>query len=259
MIKTFTKLELSNYLSRLNIGDAESPSLEFLKILQKLHLLNIPFENLDIHYGKSIELDINKIYHKIVLSNRGGFCYELNSLFFVLLKTLGFDTKLISARVYNSNEYGFEFDHMCILVNIEGNEFLSDVGFGEFAFHPLRLVLDEHQFDERGVFYLDKYDKVYLRVNKIDINKTIPQYIFQYSPRELNDFRHMCIYHQTSSKSHFTQNKVVTLPTKNGRITLNSDKLKITHNEKSVETKITDNQQFKEYLMNYFNIDLEKF
>ena len=55
-----------------------------LKNLQKAHLLNVPFENLDVHNSIPIILDIENIYQKVVLQNRGGFCYELNGLFYEL-------------------------------------------------------------------------------------------------------------------------------------------------------------------------------
>lgn len=62
----------------------------------------VPFENLDIHYGKKIKLE--NTYDKIVKRHRGGFCYELNGLFNELLKTLGFKTKLISAKAYDKKK-----------------------------------------------------------------------------------------------------------------------------------------------------------
>lgn len=254
----YTKSELNNYLERINIGKKEYHTLEFLFSLQESHLLSVPFENLDIHYGASIDLDIKKIYDKIILHNRGGFCYELNSIFFILLKTLGYKVMLVSARVFSNSVYGPEYDHMAIVSKINNEEYLLDVGFGEFAFGPLKISLNHYQHDKRGIFLFDIYDDDYIRVSKIENEIPTPQYIFKNTPRKFADFHKMCIYHQTSSKSHFTQNKVVTLPTKNGRITLNSDKLKITANGKFSETYIADNQEFKKCLKDKFNIDLEK-
>jgi N-hydroxyarylamine O-acetyltransferase len=106
-------LNLESYLNRVGIEQIKSPSLEFLTELQNRHLLSIPFEDLDIPQ-KRIELDLNKIYEKIIPTRRGGFCYELNGLFHWLLTSLGFKVDMLSARVFNSqkNEFGPEFDHM---------------------------------------------------------------------------------------------------------------------------------------------------
>ena len=99
MTKLFSDYEISKYLQRINYSGDLIPTFDRLCKLQKIHLLNIPFENLDIHYGNKIVLDVDKIYNKIINRRRGGFCYELNGLFFTLLKSLGFDAKRISARV----------------------------------------------------------------------------------------------------------------------------------------------------------------
>jgi N-hydroxyarylamine O-acetyltransferase len=82
-------LQLQPYLNRIGIDKIKTPSLEFLTELQNRHLLSIPFEDLDIP-EKMIELDLNKIYEKIIPAKRGGFCYELNGLFHWLLTSLRF-------------------------------------------------------------------------------------------------------------------------------------------------------------------------
>ena len=97
------------------------PTLAVLLQLQQAHLMNIPFENLNVYYG--INVDLGKLFDKIILNQRGGFCYELNWPFHELLLALGFDAKVASARVYDhKNGYGKEFDHMVIIVRIDGEE-----------------------------------------------------------------------------------------------------------------------------------------
>lgn len=51
-------LDINKYLTRINYRDNPTPSLEALKDLQRNHLLNIPFENLDIHLKKKIQLNM---------------------------------------------------------------------------------------------------------------------------------------------------------------------------------------------------------
>ena len=100
------KFNRKKYLERIKYSGRLEPNLDLLKKLQKNHLLNVPFENLDIHNQIPIELNIDRIYEKIVQNNRGGFCYELNGLFYELLLSLDFNAKRVSARVYiKDNEY----------------------------------------------------------------------------------------------------------------------------------------------------------
>ena len=54
--------------------------LETLTMLHRQHLLAIPYENLDIHLGRTLTLDLAQIFDKIVHDRRGGWCYEMNGL-----------------------------------------------------------------------------------------------------------------------------------------------------------------------------------
>ncbi|MEL6986932.1 MAG: arylamine N-acetyltransferase, partial [Bacteroidota bacterium] len=128
-------MNIKEYLNRINYEGEIKLNIEVLKELQKCHLLNVPFENLDIHYNRTIQLDIGKFYNKIVIDRRGGFCYELNTLFQNLLHQIGFK-KIISARVYDHKKgsFGEEYDHLAIVVDLNQRAYLVDVGFGEFAF-----------------------------------------------------------------------------------------------------------------------------
>jgi len=246
-------MNLDKYLSRINYTGDLTPKLDTLTELQKSHLFNIPFENLDIHNNVVIELSIDKIYDKIVNQKRGGFCYELNGLFYELLQTLGFEAKIVSARVYDKDKgYGKEFDHLAIIVTINNIDYLSDVGFGEFIFDPLALHLGVTQNDGRGTYVIEKFENEYLRVNKIEDWKSTPQYIFKTIKRELFEFEEMCNYHQTSPNSHFTRKRLISLPTENGRITITGNKLKIKKLESVNETEIKDETEFNDYLQQLF-------
>ncbi|MGH9821503.1 MAG: arylamine N-acetyltransferase family protein, partial [Pyrinomonadaceae bacterium] len=142
----------SAYLSRIGIDDGDlAADGETLRILQRHNVLNIPFENLDIHWKRPIVLDTERFYRKVVEGKRGGFCYELNGLFNELLRGLGFETRLVSARVGDGKgNFSPEYDHAAIIVTIGDDEYLTDVGFGAFAAEPLRFALDVEQMDATG-------------------------------------------------------------------------------------------------------------
>jgi hypothetical protein len=96
-----------------------------------------PSRTLDIHYGKQITLRSKYIYKKVVEKKRGGFCYELNLLFHGLLRELGFESRIIAARIFDSQGViGPAFDHMCLLVELE-QLWLVDVGLAICFSNPL--------------------------------------------------------------------------------------------------------------------------
>lgn len=247
-------MDVKSYLHRIKCSEKHSPSLNALAQLQENHLLNIPFENIDIYNKVKIHLDNS--YTKIVLHKRGGFCYELNGLFYQLLIHLGYHAKMVSARVFkNENEYGPEFDHMAIIAYIGKQDYLVDAGFGEFAFHPLPIQPDIELVDPRGIFKIVKHNDGYWLVTqkKDDIN-FIPEYIFSEKERLLHEFNEMCEYHQTSPESHFTQKLICSLPTKDGRITVSEKILKITSGGKTTENAIKSEKDLNDILKEKFGI-----
>ena len=251
------RFDKEKYLNRIKYSEHLEPNLNTLKKLQKAHLLNVPFENLDIHNDVSIDLSIDKIFDKIVNQNRGGFCYELNGLFYELLLALGFDAIRVSARVYDQNKgYGKEFDHFTIIVTINNAKYLTDVGFGEFTFEPLEIKLGIIQNDERGNYVIDDYENNYFRVNKVDDNQLTPEYIFSETERTFLEFEEMCMYHQTSPESHFTSKRLITLPTENGRITISGNILKIKELESTTEFVLKNEAEYEKELWNKFKIKI---
>lgn len=252
-------MNYQKYLNRIQYQGSLEPTLPVLQALQKTHLLHVPFENLDIHYNKPIVLDIARVFQKVIPNNRGGFCYELNGLFYELLKHIGFDIKRISARVFMKEKgYGPEYDHLAIIVKIDGIEYLADVGFGDFILLPLVFELGLEQNDPHGKFCFDKYDEAYFRVNKWVDNEWLPQYIFKDIECDYLDFTGMCHFQQTDPTSHFTQKRLISRLLKNGRATITGDILKIREGDEVQEIALKTEEDFKKVLWEYFQIRAEE-
>jgi len=250
-------MNIDRYLKRINFSTSPKNDLETLIALQNCHLKSIPFENLDIHYNNPIILDIENIYDKIVNRNRGGFCYELNGLFYFLLQQIGFEVKIISTQVYGKNgNYSDDFDHMAVIANIAGLPYLIDVGFGKFSYNPLKIELDKEIKDKFGNFTF-RQDGEYFIICEIENGVILPQYRFRQEERKLLDFENMCNFHQTNLNSHFKQNLVVSILTETGRNTLSKNQFKTTSNGqvKSVEFGEKD---FEVMLNKYFKMKVEK-
>jgi N-hydroxyarylamine O-acetyltransferase len=245
------------YLRRIGVEKTNiEATLENLKLLQRQHLLNVPFENLDIHWTRPIALENKAFYEKIVGVGRGGFCYELNGLFYELLGKIGFQSKIISAKVSMGNgKFGAEYDHLAILTRIEDIEYLVDVGFGDFTAEPLEFVLETRQQDKNGVFLIRKFDENYFEVVKKDGEAWKSEYIFTSLERDLPEFAEMCAYQQTSPDSHFTKGKVCSLMTENGRKTLTDMKFIETQNGQKNEVNITSDEEFNQILAREFHIE----
>ena len=253
-------MDFRQYLARIGYTGEVGPTLEVLSSLQEFHLLSVPFENLDIHAGKRIILDPALLFDKIVVMKRGGFCYELNGLFNLLLQEIGFNVRLAMGRVYDRklDVYGPEFDHMLVLAEVDGNTWLVDVGFGDFSMHPLRFALDTPLTDRNGKFVIERHDDDYFRVSRFSSseNRYVTEYLFSPKQRSLADFEPMCLYHQTSPESHFTRQRVCSIATPTGRTTLRDDRLIITRHGARTETAIGGEPEFRWALTEHFGIVL---
>jgi N-hydroxyarylamine O-acetyltransferase len=249
-------MDVEEYLNRIGVK-REDATLDIagLTRLQRQHLLNIPFENLDIHWKRPIVLDTERFFRKIVERGRGGFCYELNGLFNELLNSIGFKTHLVSARVSTGDgNFSNEYDHAAIIVQAGGGEYLADVGFGAFTAGPLKMVLDEEQEDGTGTYVIRERTGLYLMVMKKEGDDWKAEYTFVPFRRELAEFAGMCDFHQTSPESHFTRGKVCSLMTADGRKTLTDKKFIVTRGEERSERDVGSEEEFEKILEREFGI-----
>jgi len=248
-------MDTARYLARIKYFHSKEINAEYLSGLHQQHLFHIPFENLDIIYGKRFSLDLEQVYEKIVLNRRGGFCYELNYLFHWLLTELGFTPRMISARVINdAGETGPEFDHMAIYVEGDLN-YLADVGFGDLFIKPLEFKMDEVQYDGRNYFKIQKQDdEGYLLLMSADGIVFKGEYFFSLKTRTIQEFMVPCIDKQTNPDSHFVKTRICTKFTPEGRWTIrNNQWIETIHKTKS-GFQIRSEDELRQLLINKFDI-----
>lgn len=248
-------MDKARYLQRIGYHGSLSPTAQTLSALQQAHLLSVPFENLDISLGRPIELDETALFEKIVQRRRGGFCYELNGLFAALLRDLGYSVTLLSAQVAHKNGgFGPPFDHLALLVTLE-EPWLVDVGFGDSFRAPLRLESLREQVQAEGSYRLIQEGSLWTWYQQ-DGTDWQAQYCFTLQPHTLAEFIPMCRYHQTSPQSHFTQGRVCTLATEDGRVTLSELRLITTVGHERHEQVLAGEDEFHVLLQQRFGISL---
>ncbi|XP_037613059.1 arylamine N-acetyltransferase, pineal gland isozyme NAT-3-like [Sebastes umbrosus] len=206
------EMHLETYLSRIGFAGPVEPSLEVLRSLHTSHLFSVPFENLTLHSGGRVQLDLPLLYDKIVNQSRGGFCTENNGLFSWLLSRLGFQVTMLSGQVKSrlTGFYGPPFDHLVLMVRLDGQRWLCDVGYGAPCFStPLSLETSGLQEQGHRVYRIRKVDEgMHFLEWQGEENKGVDGdwtqiYKFTLEPRRLEDFAEMCQYHQSSPCSLF--------------------------------------------------------
>lgn len=249
-------MDIIAYLQRINYQGPLETTLETLRQLQIAHLLTVPFENLTIHAGQPIILEEGALFDKVVRRRRGGFCYELNGLFAGLLRGLGFQVTMLSAGVTTGDgRFGPDFDHLTLLVTL-GQRWLVDVGFGDSFREPLLFDEKGEQLQGGRAYWIVGEGNHWLMKQREGGGEWKAQYRFGLQSYQFADYAAMCHYHQSSPQSHFTRNRLCTLATVSGRITL-SDLHFITTAQGSSrqEQLLADESQFAAILKQHFGID----
>lgn len=230
-------MDVGRYLDRIGYRGSREPSMETLRLLHRSHLFSVPFENLDIPLGRRIELDLERIYYKIVREHRGGFCHELNGLFGWLLGELGIEVTRLSARVFQEGEPGLEFGHQILKVRLD-QEWLADVGFGDSFLEPMALEDSGPVEKPNGAFRLSRRSDEITMERRTPDGEWVNRYVFTTQPRSYQDFAEACHYQQTSPESHFTQGWLCSRATPEGRVTVSNGRLTVTNGEDRSETEI---------------------
>ncbi|NGO15481.1 arylamine N-acetyltransferase [Streptomyces sp. HC44] len=258
------------YLRRIGAERPARTTVDVLRELQLRHLLTVPFENLSIHLDEEIVLEQEQLLDKVVGARRGGFCYELNGAFGVLLAELGFDVTLLAARVYGEEErLGIPFDHLALRVRtVDGGDWLVDVGFGANSRFPLAFGERGEQVDPAGTFRLVEAgaDPAGVRGDAAgsgDLDVVLdgrPQYRLETRPRVLGDFVGGAWWHSTSPYSPFKQSLVCSRLTEDGgRITLSGRTFTVTAADGTKEgSDLATDEEVLELYRERFGIVLER-
>ncbi len=258
--------QIQAYCDRIHYTGSWDPTWSTLRDLHLAHLITVPFENLSIHWGEPIHLNEQDLFKKIVIQHRGGFCYELNGLFAILLESLGFQVQRLAARVTRADgSDGPEFDHLLLRVDQAAGSWLADVGFGDSFRDPLELKpvidLEQHQ-DPYGLMVESDSQDPSQDPNWIlwqwesDQSQWRKILRFSLQPRQLEDFAEMCHYHQTSPDSMFTRYRLCTRATPTGRITLSRNEWIVTEAGVKQEELLPDEVTCQEVLQLQFGITL---
>jgi N-hydroxyarylamine O-acetyltransferase len=244
------------YLDRICVPAPVADDAAALRVLHRAHQLAVPFENLSIHLSEPIVLDERDLIDKIVRRRRGGFCYELNGAFALLLEALGAHVTRVGARVYGDGGPGPPFDHLALIVRpADGSgPFLADVGFGSHSDYPLLLDSCTEQEDPAGLFRLAAADD-----GDIDVFRDgKPQYRIEARARPLADFVPTCWWQQTSPQSHFTRSTICSRLTEHGRVSISGRMLIEIHGGARTEQRLDTDDAVLAAYRDHFGVVLSR-
>ena len=247
--------QIDAYLERIGYHGPREPTAETLRAVHRAHVYAVPFENLDIHLGRFIPIAVAPAFDKVVGARRGGYCYELNPLFHALLTGLGYEVTVCAAHIMLRGD-GHPFDHVTLIVHLDGADWLADVGNGRQA-PPMPLAdgAAADWGDGTGRFRIERRGAEFVVLGSRGQSGFETIYGFRPQPRELAEFEDRSRWTQTSPDSVFTKAPLCTLPVSGGRVTVSGLNLIRTTGE-AVETSRMTPAEREALLKRRFGIDL---
>jgi arylamine N-acetyltransferase len=268
---------IAAYLDRLRLDTAPPATLAGLDRLQTAHRQAIAFENLDVRLGRPIRIDSASVFDKLVTRRRGGYCFEQNRLYSDMLTTLGISNRPLLARV----RLGMSADvvpprtHVLLLVELEGERWIADAGFGGSNVPPLPLQdgasaqTDDgaaHRLrriglpgDLSGEWLLERAGPVAATDGRAAPHGDWqPQYAFDLSPVDQVDLEQCNHWTSTRPETRFTTLHIVSRPLAGGFASLVERSLSFTRDGANETREIASAADYRALLGGTFGLAISE-
>jgi N-hydroxyarylamine O-acetyltransferase len=222
-----SNFQLQDYLQRIEFPHTVRADLASLRAVMRHQLFSIPFENTEVQAGKVPSLVPEDIVHKLVVERRGGYCYEVNGLFAMVLQALGVPYYFVAARpmFYPVRR---PRTHMAVVATLNDEPWLFDLGFGS---HRIRVPMSLQRLGESvaqdgdAIMLSRTEDGEFLLRARVD-DQWHNQNSFAATPVEWVDFGPMNWLNATHPDAVFVQKLLVIRHHEAGRTVLLGNMLK---------------------------------
>lgn len=244
------------YLNRIGYTGVAEPTLDCLKALMTAHLRTVPFENLDVFHGhKEPSLEVEALFEKIVKNRRGGYCFELNGMFQKLLEAIGFSCSCHIGRIGHGQKFHYPISHRVTVVEIAGERWFCDVGFGgPVPAEPAKILLDTPFVSSNGKTYQFTKNGPEITLLLQEDAGFAPVLSFVDEPADPVDFLALNAFCAFSPIEPFIHKQMVWRAIENGRWSLDGNILRLHENGTVTEEEITTEEQLRKVLSERFGI-----
>ena len=251
-------IDIAAYVARIGYRGPLTHSLETLVGLHRAQAFTIPFENLDVHLNRPIGLDAASLEQKLVRTRRGGYCYELNGLFRLVLQQLGFSVTCLVGRNLIAGHPLRPRAHQVLQVDVAGQPWLADLGFGiNGLIEPIPLLAgpEHQQFFDRYRLQAAPQHNFHLQLLMQGAWQSL--YTFTLDEAQPSDYQMMNFFYSQSPDSPFRRQRISTLAAPEFRASLVDRELKIRRSDGSITvTALESAEVIEQVLATYFGIRL---
>ena len=248
-------MNLDRYLERIGYQGTASPTADrtALEWLMKTHVNAVTFENLNQQLGRPVSMDLQSTFDKVVEEHRGGWCFELNSLFAWALEQLGFEVQILPGLVGRQEGAPLVADHMLLRVDLD-QPYLVDVGFGGGLAQPIPLQTGTDLQAPYKVSVQVLGDG-YVRYGEQVGDKTAT-YDFSLEPVDVDHFEGACHRLQTDPESPFLRTLTAQRRDGDQHLVLRGLVLRRIGRDTAEETVFTSAAQLVDCLKHTFGLDV---
>lgn len=251
--------DINAYLKRIGMDSPTQCNLTYLNRLIFAHQCAIPFENLDVINGNlPISMDADLIFDKIITRKRGGYCFELNTMFKKLISALGYHAEFCRCRILRRKDYLPPVLHVASLITLEDELYFCDVGYG--GPQPGGAVKIEDGLETVCAsqrFRMKKNNSYWWTMSYFSNNVWEDVLQFTLMPQDIVDFAVLNHYCSTSPECIFTKKVVVNRRLVNGSISLSNNRFTKLVNGIRTEEQISDQTRYQNILKQEFGIEIQ--
>lgn len=250
-------MDIARYLDRIGAEHPAELTPQSLAQLTRAHLEHVPFEVLELTEAQTEpSLEAEDLFRKIVVQKRGGYCFELNKLYYLLLKELGFSCYPVGVRVLMGRPEPRPLSHRATIVQFGGEKWYCDVGFGgngpkgivKLDGQPLQTLVYEHfrVFQENGQYV----------ISYLEGDKETRMLMFRDEPALDVDFNVLNGYYSAYSRSPFRQKRILYLCKPDGWISFVGNVFTTYSRGETTSREITGEDRIRQLITHEFGIHI---
>jgi N-hydroxyarylamine O-acetyltransferase len=194
--------DLNLYFQRIHYTGAPAKDYATLAAIHHQHLMHIPYENGDVQLSVALDFNFERIFEKLVINKRGGWCYEMNGLLAWALEEIGFEVRRMSGAVGREADGDVQRgNHLVLEVMVDGKPFLADVGLGDGLRFPIEIAAGKHK--QAGLDYaLTKLDDGFWRLHNHEFS-SVSSFDFRHDLADESELTDKCQWLQKDHTSPF--------------------------------------------------------
>ena len=225
----------------------------------RAHLGRYTFNNLEVllHRDRMMSLEVDDLFDKIVIRQRGGYCFEHNKLMYEVLLHLGFSVKPLLGRVLFGEPGDMPRTHRVTRVTLEGQDCLVDVGFGPYS--PTAMIPfngEQTECPHGGIYRIVQTDPQNFHLERLQSSGFMVLYSFDTVTYTEADYKVANFYSSKHPDATFVQELRVSLVEPERILSLRDLTLSIIGQEYRQRIEITGASDLQRIMQDYFDTAL---